>query len=339
MRVGQFLLRIRFFSTVFFPAVAELLLTILNFRHGVVIERGIAQLSPLLGQILHLGFQAINLGLIFLGVGVSNIVNRQINLVIGIKIKAIQRYVHKTCHTAAANGAGSPFIVEVVGGANQAHQGIAVIGHQVQRILIVVGGYRYCHSQIRLGEIAGVADTLIRGLRHPSGHQLCVVYRVRQGTGRNHDFLVFLPLHKEIRIYRAFGRGNSLHLGEGIHVLICKAQSGHELEIIEAVLPEVGHPGGHHIRLGHPQPCKKSHAQPYNGKNRQIAAQTLADLPQGGLQHRPYHSISSTGTGLVLISSETTIPFFTRITRSAIAVRALLWVIIMTVMPFCRLIS
>ena len=46
-----------------------------------------------------------------------------------------------------------------------------------------------------------------------------------------------------------------------------------------------------------------------------------------------YHSISSTGFGFSLILISRTLPFFNRITRSAIGVMAKLWVITITVIP------
>ena len=52
-----------------------------------------------------------------------------------------------------------------------------------------------------------------------------------------------------------------------------------------------------------------------------------------------YHSISSTGVGLGFSVISATVPFLMRITRSAMGVRALLWVMTMTVTPPLRQLS
>ena len=53
----------------------------------------------------------------------------------------------------------------------------------------------------------------------------------------------------------------------------------------------------------------------------------------------PYHSISSTGTMCSFLTMDVTVPFFTVITLSAMAVRALLWVMTTTVLPSLRQVS
>ena len=154
------------------------------------------------------------------------------------------------------------------------------------------------------------------------------------------DRLPAVPcLGEEVGVHRSSGRRHPLQPGEPLHVLLREAQGGEQAEVVEPLPVQVGHAGVHHGRLAHAQAGEKAHSQPHDGQNGQIAAQALADLPQGGAQERPYHSISSTGMGRSLHSTEVTVPFFTWITRSAMAVRALLWVIITTVMPFFRLIS
>lgn len=54
---------------------------------------------------------------------------------------------------------------------------------------------------------------------------------------------------------------------------------------------------------------------------------------------RRYHSISSTGVGCGLTCEDRTVPDLIRITRSAMAVRAWLWVMTMTVRPVWRQVS
>ena len=58
-------------------------------------------------------------------------------------------------------------------------------------------------------------------------------------------------------------------------------------------------------------------------------------LPRG----RHYHSICSTGVGCSLRSMAATVPFLMWMTRSAMGVRAVLWVMTTTVMPSLRQVS
>ena len=108
-------------------------------------------------------------------------------------------------------------------------------------------------------------------------------------------------------------------------------------EVIELLPVQIVPSGGHHGWLAGAQAREKAHAQPDDCQDRQITPHALADFPQAGAEQRLYHSISSTGTGRSLTSTDVTVPFFTWITRSAMAVRALLWVMMMTVMPCFRL--
>ena len=52
-----------------------------------------------------------------------------------------------------------------------------------------------------------------------------------------------------------------------------------------------------------------------------------------------YHSIFSTGVGLALNSSDSTVPFLMWMTWSAMGVMAVLWVMTTTVTPFSRQVS
>ena len=338
MGVGQLLLRVGTLRAVLLPAVGDLLLRVLDLRQGVVVDVVVPLVGPLPGQVLHLVRQAVDLVVVGVGPGLRRVRDGQIDLVVGLKVKALLRQIDEGGHTAAADGAGAPLVVEVVGGVHQSHQGVAVVGQQVQGVLVVVGGDRHLGAQVLLGEVPGVPQTLVGRLRHPARRQLRVVDSLGEGPGGD-DHLLVPRLHEEVGIHRAPGPGDAVQGGEGRHVLLRVAQGGHKLEVKELILCHVVDPCGHHGGLTQPQPGKEANAQGDDRQDRQVAAQALADLPQGGFQQRPYHSISSTGTGEGLISSEMTAPFFTWITRSAMAVRALLWVMMMTVIPRWRLMS
>ena len=127
----------------------------------------------------------------------------------------------------------------------------------------------------------------------------------------------------------------------------------------------------HHCRCHHHQPDEKSHAQRYNRQNCSISAEALPNFPiccfphrrfssfhvsspSAAPRHKPlfltieclqsapsilYHSICSTGTICSFLRISVTVPFFTVIIRSAIAVIAWLCVMTTTVTPFLRQVS
>ena len=105
------------------------------------------------------------------------------------------------------------------------------------------------------------------------------------------------------------------------------------------------------------QAGQKGHRQGRQDENGQKAAQRLPDFPEGVCQNRAaagpvsrqsgpllsvksrYHSISSTGVGWGLYSEASTRPLLMWITRSAMGVMAVLWVMTTTVMPRRRQVS
>ena len=157
--------------------------------------------------------------------------------------------------------------------------------------------------------------------------------------GLDHHLGALFDLREEVGEHRAPGGGHILPGGEGVHVVLGEPQGREEPEVVKFLLLQIFDPGGHHVRLAGTQSGEEAHPQAHDGQDRQIAPRALPYLPQGGAKQRLYHSISSTGAGRSLMCADSTVPFFTWITRSAMAVRALLWVMMTTVMPFFRLIS
>ena len=91
-----------------------------------------------------------------------------------------------------------------------------------------------------------------------------------------------------------------------------------------------------------PQARKKAGPQHNDSQDGQISSRRPKDRPERILAERGlafYHSISSMGMGFSFSSTALTVPFLTRTTRSAIAVRALLWVMMITVIPVSRPVS
>ena len=337
--VVQLLFRVRPLTAVLVPAVGQLDLRVLNLFHGVGIDRVVPQVRPLIDSRLNARREGVDLRLIRIGIGVGRVFHGQENLVIRLKVKSVLRNVYVPGHTAAADGAGAALKVEVVGGVDQPHDRIFPAVQQLPGVLVVIGGYGQRAPQVLLAKAAQVGQTLARRLRHPACQELGHVDALRQGVGLDDQLLPLVHLRQKVRVYRAPGLSNALQTGKTGHVLLGKAQGGQQPEVKEPLLRQIADPRGGHGGLAGAQPREKAHAQEYNGQDRQVAAQTLPDLPQGALQQRLYHSSASTGTGAALISSLVTEPFFTWITRSAMAVRALLWVMMITVMPCRRLMS
>ena len=74
----------------------------------------------------------------------------------------------------------------------------------------------------------------------------------------------------------------------------------------------------------------------------ELIVEGIFDLPDcvGGQAIFPlHHSISSTGVGCLLSCVLSTFPLLMWMTRSAMGVRAVLWVMTTTVMPSCRQVS
>ena len=331
--VCQLFLCIGPLCAVFRPAVGQFLFAVPDLVHGIGVQGVVAQLCPLCQQRFHVGLQCIGCGGVSVGISGGIIGHGEIDLVIGLRVKGFLRHQHKGGDAAAADGSGSPVDVEIQGRCGDACQRILVIPQQIQRVLVVDGGNADGLSNVVSSEVGCIAQTFAAGFRHPSGDQFGMVHIVRQ-TVRNEDKLTVCGvLPEKFRIPGAVGGLYALQRGKGIHILPGKSQSGEQPEVVEIVCIQIFLPGGQHGGLAHPQTGEEADAQPHNGQNGQKPPQTLPDLPQGGFQQCCYHSISSTLMGASLTASLTTMPFFTRMTRSAMAVRALLWVMIITVTP------
>ena len=230
---------------------------------------------------------------------------------VGFKIKAVLGNIHKGGHAAAAQRAGPPLVVEIEGGPGQSHNGVPVVPQQLPCILAVAPVHRKNGSKILLQEVFRVSQTLVGRFGHPARGELEDVHVLRYGVGLHHRLKALLNFREKVGEHPALGGAHPLQGGEGRHVLLREPQGGQKAEIIELLLRQIFAACGHHVRLAGPQAGEEAHAQPHNRQNRQIAANALPDFPYGGAQQRFYHSISSTGTGRSLISSERTAPFFT----------------------------
>ena len=337
--IVQLCLRIGPLGMILLPAIGDFHFRVGDLFHGFGVNGIVPHLRPLTKKLLYAVLQLVPPQAVGIGIGFPHVRHGQEHLVVDLEVKTVFRDVYRSGHAAAAQRAGPPLIVEVVGEPCQSHDGVSTAVEQFPDILIVFLRHGQHPAQVLLQEILRVPQALAGSLGHPARRQLGEVDAFRQGVGLHDHLNSLLDLREKVGIYRTPGGSHVLPGGKSVHILPGKAQGGQEPEIIEFLLLQIFDSGSHHIRLAGPQSGEKADSQTHNGQNRQIASRALADFPQGGAKQRLYHSISSTGAGQSLMSTDSTVPFFTWITRSAMAVRALLWVMMTTVMPFFRLIS
>ena len=145
----------------------------------------------------------------------------------------------------------------------------------------------------------------------------------------------------------------AVHRRHRFHVTVGKTEGGKQADIHHIGIVIISIRRFVHIGRRGDQSEQKAHAQRRNPEDRQQAALHIPHPPEkhgriGGLSrtvlpvllflffHRRYHSICATGRGDSFRSQERIFPLLTRITRSAIAVSAPLWVMMITVFPVCR---
>ena len=127
-----------------------------------------------------------------------------------------------------------------------------------------------------------------------------------------------------------------------LKVLFRKPQCTDHLQIHEFFPVKIDIPGTFHIRRSRLDTGIKSHTQGHNKKDRKKTVSAFSYFhkkifSQCFLLHTfTYHSMVSTDTGCSFLCISDTFPFLIRITRSAIGVRAELWVMTITVIPRSR---
>ena len=267
----------------------------------------------------------------------------QIDLRVKFLLDAVHGDVAIGADGAAADGGGAPLHVQIHGGADGSHDGVDLVTEGLQGGLGVV-----------LGDVEGLADdglvkevalhhALIRGGRHPSVLQGGAVEPLGDGHELEDRVLVVAHMYQHIQGNRALGIGNTVEPGEGEHIIVRPAVAVYHLQIEHILLIRVVLHRGDHVHLGHLQTGEQSRTQGDDGDDGDVSADGMADgLGQISPHHvlsSHYHSISEISWGLGLTVTEATVPLWTRMTRSAMAVRAALWVMMMMVMPVLRPVS
>ena len=290
-----------------------------------------------LGAVGHRVLHGRGVCIILFGVNAPLFVQGEPDFRIVIQIQALFRHIEEGRHLAVADAGGPPLIVQVQGRVRRAHHRELRDGKAVQNILGVLPGDLQGASQGVIAHNVSVRQTLSRLFRHTSAGQGHGIDRHRELVDLiDRVVRLLLVMEQHVEADAALGFGHAVHFRNRGHVLGLKAQGGQELIVEKGMLIQKHLGCFDHGRLGHLQPREEAGAQGNDAQDGQVPPQAAPDLPDKVFSCRPthYHSISWMGMGLGLVSMETTVPFFTWITRSAMAVRAELWVIMMTVM-FC----
>ena len=320
--------------------LVQLGLRVVNLLLRVVHQAAVAKVSPRLGlrlqQLLKVGQRSV----VFLGVDLARRVDVYEDLREVVQIEAVVGQVDEARKGSRADAGVAALVVQVVGGVGDAHEGVAAVAEHLQRIRVVGLGEQHLAADVRLGEEARVAYHLIVRLRHAPGDQAQAVDILREGVGAQRAVVAVRAGAEEVRPDRALGGVHALQGSKIVLILRCEAQRGNQAVVEQVVFLYVFVAGAHHGGAADAQAAKEAHAQRNDRQYGEITAPVLVDGPERGFfQRLHYHSISSTGTARSLTRSESTVPLLSSITRSAMAVRAELWVMMMTVMPLLRAVS
>ena len=331
--VGLLLLVVRVF-------LVQLRLRVVDLLLRVVHQAAVAQVGPRLGLRLQTILKVGQRGVVLVGIDLARSVDVHEDLGEVVQIEAPVGQVDEARQAAGADAGVAALIVQVVGGIGDAHQGVAAVAELLQRVRVVGLGEQNLAADVLLGEEARVAHHLVVGLRHAPGDQAQAVHLFRQGVGAQRAVVAVRAGEEEVRPHRALGAVHALQGSKIVLILRSKAERGNQAVVEQVVFPHVGVPGAHHCGAADAQAAEEAHAQRDDRQYGEIAAPVLFDGPERGFfQRLHYHSISSTGTARSLTRSESTVPLLSSITRSAMAVRAELWVMMMTVMPLLRAVS
>ena len=324
--VRQLLIRLR-------PGIVQLRLGLVQLRLGVPDEGFVPDLRPLRPQRVQAVQQGLRPVLILVAVAVQlpQALPGEVGGGVVVIGEVFPRHKQEGVHRAAAQGGGAPVGAHVQRAVHHAHDGVAGAG-EIPLVFLLQGQLQGVPQlQPQLHQQQALGDALVGGLRQAAPLHLQQVEPLRQGA------------HADDAVHRrGIHRPGPLHLlhpvrrRQGVQILLGQPQGGQHPAVHEpgAVVVPVG--GVLHVRRGGPQARQEGHRQRGQHQDGQKAAEGVPDLPDGvgGQAVFPrYHSISSTGVGAPLRSMAATLPFLMWITRSAMGVRAVLWVMTITVMP------
>ena len=303
--------------------------------------------GQILQRLLHRGHGIIivlRVGLLIKGAG-----NRHIQIGIIVQIKAAVGDIGDAADGAVANGgAASLHHGNIIAGGDHAHHGVFRAGEGLLVLLLGQDGEGAAHAHNAVVEgIFPLHHTFIFRLRPAAVHQQGAVHIGAAGAAEAAHAVE--PGHKGVAGGKDdlpvghVGGHDGLHPrngGDGRRVALLQTKAADDAQVVEVGVVIILAGGVAHIRRCDQQTRQKAAAQRHDGKNGKKAAEAAAHRPDTGLpEGTVYHSICSTGTGPGLTSLLMIRPLFTRMTRSAMAVRAVLWVMTMTVLPVERQVS
>ena len=296
---------------------------------------------PFLGQNLYLGFyllrKVIHCLIVFICVGFVVPGHGDIYPGIVVHVKGIPGYVDIGSHRAVSQGGVIPVHVHKQRRGNIAYNGEGLVVEAFQRFRLV----GVCNPELVVQGSSvlevGICQTFVGGLRHPAFQKIYLIYLLGDGINlvnclglgishRTDDIHIDGPFHIH-HLGKLFYR---LRLLQAPAIVIEQGQVVHILSV--HIIPGCFH----HGNLAGQQSHKQAGTQCNNRHNGNIPAHGFPyGTPQVSSHHVlfHYHSISEILCGCSFRVSDTTVPFFTRITRSAMAVKALLWVMMMMVIP------
>ena len=151
--------------------------------------------------------------------------------------------------------------------------------------------------------------------------------------------LILLCICQKIGAVCTLCPADEFQIFKGLHIILRDSQRADRLHIHQYRSVIVGITGEPHIRLRCTDSRKKRHAQRYDKEDGKKSSGTFFNFSEKvfvrcfHMSRLSYHSIVSTGTGLLFTVIFDTFPFLIWITRSAIGAIARLWVISITVIP------
>ena len=284
------------------------------------------------------GLRFVYAGGISLGINLAlPVCQPQIKRRIIFQRKRFRQDIYERRERPAADGGAAAFVVDVQDALGDADNGKFPPGKAVQCVRVVLSGQDDRFAEILFGIQQTVGQTFVRRLRQSAAFEPRKVDLRGQGQKPARLCRTVCDGCERVRALFTLAGFHARVGGESFCVRLVKADGADEPEVVHPVRLGIVVQRMYHCRLCQPQAAEEAHAQRDDRRNRQKPAETAADLAQCQLQHTRHHSMLSTGTGASQHRTSVICPLLTRMTRSAMAVRAELCVIMTTVMPFSRL--
>ena len=343
-RIRQLLLRVRLSVFILLYAIQVFLIAIVVFLLGFLLNVQ----KTLLTQLFRLRLQPVRFRIqkvvIFIGVDSVASIQPQMDLRVIIVVQRRLRHEEIILQRTAANRGCAPVHIHVQGRRHIAHNGKGLLHHLFQGVGVVA----VCNGDFGPQYAVIIAETVGKAfvipLRHPPAPESHLVHTLRDGVEPIHRLLIAaLPIGNQVDIIDALSVGNTLQVRELPYIFVGPPVVADHPQVKHILLIHEDLARSHHVRFGHQKTYEQASAQGDNQGNGQISTEGfdygLAQIFAHGVPAHDYHSISEMFWGCSFIVTDATVPFFTRITRSAMAVKAPLWVIMITVIPVFRPVS